>query len=157
MQKLLEQHQVGDRAIRPSDSLSIRNDNERQLVKQLVARYRALSEAERRQVPALLNGIGKLEVVAGDFDAARKDFAAVATLVEDNHVQAEAHFNAYQVCLERRDWPAAIQEFIKAVKLDGKRFASFPVGKYQPQRILARAVSVWPFCASTSTWMRRWS
>ena len=136
VQKLLEQHQLQRREVRPGDSLSIRNDNERQLVKQLVARYRALPEEERRQVPALLNGIGKLEVVAGDFDAARKDFAAVATLVEDNTVQAEAHFNAYQVCLERRDWAAAIQEFVKAVKLDGKRFVSFPVGKYQPQRIL---------------------
>ncbi len=136
VQKLLEQHQLHRREVRPGDSLSIRSDNERQLVKQLVARYRALPEEERRQVPALLNGIGKLEVVAGDFDAACKDFAAVATLVEDNKVQAEAHFNAYQACLERCDWSAAIQEFIKAVKLDAKRFASFPVGKYQPQRIL---------------------
>jgi serine/threonine protein kinase len=136
VQKLLEQHQLQRREVRPGDSLSIRNDNERQLVKQLVARYRALPDEERRQMPALLNGIGKLEVVAGDFDAARKDFDAVATLVEDNKVQAEAYFNAYQACLERRDWPAAIQEFIKAVKLDAKRFASFPVGKYHPQRIL---------------------
>lgn len=39
-------------------------------------------------------------------------------------VQAEAYFNAYQACLERRDWLSAIQEFVKAVKLDAKRFAS---------------------------------
>jgi len=136
VQKLLEQHQLHRREVRPGDSLSIRNDNERQLVKQLVARYRALPEAERRQMPALLNGIGKLEVVAGDFEAARKDFDAVATLVDDNKVQAEAYCNAYQACLERRDWPSAIQELVKVVKLDAKRFAPFPVGKYQPQRIL---------------------
>jgi tetratricopeptide (TPR) repeat protein len=136
VQKLLEQHHLQRREVRPGDSLSIRNDGERQLVKQLVARYRALPEQERRQVPALLNAVGKLEVVAGDFDAARQDFAAVATLVEDNKAQAEAHFNAYQVCLERHDWSAALGEFIQAVKLDAKRFASFPVGKYQPQRIL---------------------
>ncbi len=136
VQKLLEQHQLHRREVRPGDSLSIRNDNERQLVKQLVDRYRALPDAERRQMPALLNGIGKLEVVAGDFDAARKDFDTVATLVDDNKLQAEAYCNAYQACLERRDWPAAIQELVKAVKLDAKRFAPFPVGKYQPQRIL---------------------
>jgi formylglycine-generating enzyme required for sulfatase activity/tRNA A-37 threonylcarbamoyl transferase component Bud32 len=136
VQKLLEQHHLQCREVRPGDSLSIRNDTERQLVKQLVARYRALPEPDRRRVPALLNAVGKLEVVAGDFDAARQDFAAVATMVEDNRGQAEAHFNAYQVCLERRDWSAAIQEFIQAVKLDAKRFASFPVGKYQPVRIL---------------------
>lgn len=136
VQKLLEQYQLHRREVHPRDSLSIRNDSERQLVKQVVERYRALPEAERRQVPALLNGIGKLEVVSGDFDAARQDFAAVATLAEDNKLQAEAHFNAYRACLERHDWSNAVQEFVKAVRLDPKRFATFPVGKYQPRRIL---------------------
>lgn len=77
--KLLDQHQLQGRELRPTDSLSIRNDGERQLVKQLVARYRALPEGERRQSPALLNAVGKLEVVAGDFEAAQQDFQEVAT------------------------------------------------------------------------------
>ncbi len=136
VQEVLKQHQLQRREIRPGDSLSIRTDGERELVKQLVARYRALPESERRQVPALLNAVGKLEVVTGDFEAAVNDFAAVATMVGDTGAQAEAHFNAYQACLERRDWAAAFREFVKAVRLDGKRFATFPVGKYQPQRIL---------------------
>ena len=134
--RALEQHQLQRRELRPSDSLSIRNDGERQLVKQLVARYRALPEAERRQVPELLTGIGKLEVVAGDFDAAQRDFQAVAELEQDNKAQADAHYNAYRVSLEKRDLAVAMQEFIKAVKLDAKRLAPFPVGKYQPIRIL---------------------
>jgi serine/threonine protein kinase/cyclophilin family peptidyl-prolyl cis-trans isomerase len=136
VQKVLEQHQLQRREIRSGDSLSIRSDGERELVKQLVARYRALPEGERRRVPALLNAVGKLEVVTGDFEAASNDFAAVATMVDDTGAQAEAHFNAYQAWLERRDWAAAFREFVKAVRLDGKRFATFPVGKYQPQRIL---------------------
>jgi tetratricopeptide (TPR) repeat protein len=136
VQKLLEQHQLQRRELRRGDSLSIRNDNERQLVKQLVARYRALPEGDRKEVPSLLNAIGKLEVVAGDFDAAQKDFQAVALLEQDNKGQAEAHYNAYLASLEKRDWPGAIQELIKAIKLDGKRFAPFPVGKYHPMRIL---------------------
>ena len=136
VQKLLEQHQLQRRELRPGDSLSIRNDNERQLVKQLVARYRALPEGDRKGVPALLNAVGKLEVVAGDFDAAQKDFQAVALLERDDKAQAEAHHNAYLASLEKRDWPGAIQELVKAVKLDAKRFAPFPVGKYQPIRIL---------------------
>jgi formylglycine-generating enzyme required for sulfatase activity/serine/threonine protein kinase len=136
VQQLLEQHQLQRRELRPGDSLSIRNDNERQLVKQLVARYRALPEADRKEVPALLNAIGKLEVVAGDFDQAQKDFQAVALLDKDNKAQAEAHHNAYLACLEKRDWSGAGQEFVKAVKLDAKRFAPFAVGKYQPVRIL---------------------
>lgn len=134
--KLLDQHQLQRRELRPADSLSIRSDNERQLVKQLVARYRGLPEGERQQVPALLNAIGKLEVVAGDFDAAQKDFQAVALMEPDNKAKAEAHFNAYQTALERRDWNTALRELLSAVKLDAKRFAPFPVGKYHPQRIL---------------------
>jgi serine/threonine protein kinase len=134
--KMLAQHQLHKRELRPGDSLSIRNDNERQLVKRLVARYRGLPEGERREVPALLNAIGKLEVVAGDFDAAQKDFQAVALMETDAKAKAEAHFNAYQTALERRDFDTAMKEFIEAVKLDAKRFAPFPVGKYQPLRIL---------------------
>jgi serine/threonine protein kinase len=134
--KLLEQHQLQRREVRPGDSLSIRNEGERQLVKQLVARYRSLPQGERQNVPALLNAIGKLEVVAGDFEAAQRDFQQVATLVADTGGKAEAHFNAYQTALERRDFDAALKEFIEAVKLDAKRYAPFPVGKYHPLRIL---------------------
>ena len=136
VQKLLEQHQLQRRELRPGDSLSIRSDTERQLVKQLVARYRALPEGDRKGVPALLNAVGKLEVVAGDFDAAQKDFQTVALLEQDDKAQAEAHHNAFLASLAKRDWTEAMQELVKAIKLDGKRFAPFPVGKYQPVRIL---------------------
>ncbi len=136
VQKLLEQRHLHRREVRPGDSLSIRSDAEMQLVKQLVARYRALPEGDRKGAPALLNAVGKLGVVAGDFEAARQDFAAVATMVKDDKAQAEAHHNAYLASLEKRDWPGAIQELVKAIKLDAKRFAPFPVGKYQPVRIL---------------------
>jgi tetratricopeptide (TPR) repeat protein len=136
VQKLLEQHQLQRREVRAGDSLSIRNEGERQLVKQLVARYRSLPQGERQNVPALLNAIGKLEVVAGEFDQAQRDFQQVATMVDDTKAQAEAHFNAYQTALERRDLNAALKEFIEAVKLDAKRYAPFPVGEYHPLRIL---------------------
>jgi hypothetical protein len=134
--QLLEQYRLQRREVRPGDSLSIRDEGERQLVKQLVARYRSLPEGERRNVPALLNAIGKLEVVAGDFDQAQRDFQQVATMVGDTRAKAEAHFNAYQAALERRDFGAALKDLIGAVKLDAKRYAPFPVGKYHPLRIL---------------------
>ena len=134
--KTLETFQLQKRELRASDSLSIRNDAERHLVKQLVARYRSLPEQEKQQTPALLNALGKLEIVAGDFDAAQNDFQQVATLVSDSAAQAEAHYNAYRASLERRDWNTGLQELLKAVKLDGKRFAPFPIDKYQPHRIL---------------------
>jgi tRNA A-37 threonylcarbamoyl transferase component Bud32 len=134
--KLLEQYQLQRRELRPGDSLSIRDDSERQLVKQLVGRYRSLPEADRKRVPALLNAIGKLEVVAGDFEAAQRDFEQVTTLTKDAGVQAEAHFNVYRAAVERREWDAALQAFLQATRLDAKRFAPFPVGKYHPERIL---------------------
>ena len=54
--------------------MSVRNESERQLVKQTTARYRALPEADRLRLPALLHAVGKLEVVAGDYEQARQDF-----------------------------------------------------------------------------------
>jgi serine/threonine protein kinase len=134
--KLLEQYQLEKRALQPGDSLSIRNDNERQLVKEVVARYRGLPEDQRQRTPALLNAIGKLQVVAGDFDAAQRDFQQVATMVSDATEKAEAHFNAYRAALERNDWDTALHELIEAVKLDGRRFALFPGNKYSPKCIL---------------------
>src|SRR5262249_60555266 len=55
--------------LRPRDSLSIRNDGERQLVKQLVSRYRALPEGQRRGVPALLTAPAKPGGASGASDA----------------------------------------------------------------------------------------
>jgi uracil-DNA glycosylase family 4 len=124
------------REVRPRDSLSLRNDGERALAKQLVARYRELSEERRHELPALLNAIGKLEVAAGDFHSAQKDFASLAGLVRDPKARAEAHANAYHAALERRDWATALAELREAVRLDRARFAPFPFEKYQPQRIL---------------------
>ena len=85
----------------------------------------------------MLNALGKLEVATGDFDAAQRDFQTVAQLVaNDPKSQAEAHFNAYQAALERRDWNAALQELFRAFRGDAKRFTPFPVTQYKPQRIL---------------------
>src|SRR5262249_40616982 len=42
------------REVRPRDSLSIRTDQERALVREVIARYRGLPEGQRRQMPALL-------------------------------------------------------------------------------------------------------
>jgi WD40 repeat protein len=136
VQQLLQQHQLQKRELRPSDSLSIRTDKERQLVNEVVARYRSLAEKDRKTAPALLNAIGKLEVVRGDFDAAQRDFRSVAESSSHPELQAEAHFNAYYASLERGEWAEALKELIHAVQADAKRFALFPMGKYKPKRIL---------------------
>ena len=125
-----------NREVRPRDSLSLRNDHERALVKQLVARYRELPDNQRERMPALLNAIGQLEVAAGDFRAAHDDFAAVVGLTGDPRARAEAHANAYHAALEARDWETALAELRQAVQLDPARFAPFPLDKYRPRRIL---------------------
>ncbi len=122
VQQLVERSQLQNREVRPSDSLSIRNEGERQLVKKLVAEYRALPEEQRRN-PSLLNNVGKLEIVAGDFEAAQRDFQAVATMTPEPRAQAEAHYNAYQAALERCAWSEALLELKQASRLDPSRFA----------------------------------
>jgi hypothetical protein len=136
MQMLLDQRQLQNRELRPSDGLSIRNDGERQLVKRLIAEYRSLPEEQRRQSPTLLNNVGKLEVVAGEFEAAQRDFKDAAAMTTGPKTQAEAHFNAYRAALERQEWAEALASLRQATALDSERFAPFPVERYEPQRIL---------------------
>jgi serine/threonine protein kinase len=134
--RLLEQHQLQRRELRLSDSLSVRSDGERQAVRQLVARYRSLPVAEQDRAPALLNALGKLEVMAGDFDAAQRDFQKAAGLAPDAGLRAEAHYHAYQAALQRRDWATALTELQAALALAAPRLAPFPLDKYRPARIL---------------------
>ncbi|HBI43020.1 MAG TPA: hypothetical protein DDY78_09215, partial [Planctomycetales bacterium] len=68
-QVLLRLGQVGMARgeVRPGNSCSIRGEDERRAVKALLARFRELPTEEQRKAPALLNGLGKLQVGAGDF------------------------------------------------------------------------------------------
>ncbi len=134
--RLQERLDLGQAALRPRDSLSIRNDQERFLVRELVMRYRQLPPDERDQLPALLNAIGKLEVANGDFAAAQADFGRVAELVPTPQLESEAHYNVYRACLEQRDWAGALTALQLALAKDPQRFTPFPLDKYAPIRIL---------------------
>lgn len=136
IQQLLEQFQLQNRAVRPSDSMSVRSNGERQQVEDLVGKYRALPEAERLQRPELLNAVGKLEVVTGEFAAAQQDFQAVAQMEGDPKVRAEAYHNAYLAALERGHWGEALDALRNAVQLDPERHAPFPRSHYEARRIL---------------------
>jgi tetratricopeptide (TPR) repeat protein len=125
-----------ERPMRRSDSLSIRTEGERTLVRQVVERYRALPPGQQLQLPALLNAIGRLELAVGDCAAAQTDFQAVARIVNHHPAQALAHFQAYLAALEQRNYPVALAELVEALRLDGRKYAPFPVGRYHPERIL---------------------
>ena len=122
--------------IRPQHSLSIRSEDERAAVKLLLARFRQLPPDQQIHLPALLNGLGKLQVGSGDFAGATQTFVAVANAVTDSPAKAEAHYNAFRAALERRDWATALRELQEAVRLDRRRFEPFPFDKYEPQGIL---------------------
>ncbi len=136
MAGLLEQNKLQHRTVHQGDSLSIRDAKERQAVKDLLARYRSLSAEQRQAAPALLNGLGKLELAIGEFDVAQRAFAQAAAYAPTPAAKAEAHYNAYRAALERKDFDRALAELLRAATLDPARFLPFPMNKYKPQRIL---------------------
>jgi len=122
--------------VRPGNSCSIRGEDERRAVKVLLARFRRLPAEEQRRAPALLNGLGKLQVGAGDFAEARQTFTEVVRVVGDPSDKAEASYNAYRAALEEKQWDAALAALREAGSHDPQRFAPFPLHRYEPKRIL---------------------
>ena len=122
--------------VKPHQSFSIRSEDERTAVKQLLARFRQLPDQQQKQVPALLNGLGKLQFGSQDFEGAKQTFVAVAEEVRDPTAQAEAQFNAYRAALEEKQWADALAAIQKAASLDSQRFAPFPMQRYQPKQLL---------------------
>jgi serine/threonine protein kinase len=132
----LQRFHLLQKDLSPRHSISYQSEEERRRIRELVAQYRRLSEVQRQKLPALLNFVGKLEVVAGEFDAAQADFRQVAGMVAEPNAQAEAHYNAYRAALERRKWDEALAELKQAIALDAARYAPFPLDRYEPERIL---------------------
>ena len=122
--------------LKPQHSFSIRGEDERQAVKALLGRFRGLPVEEQKKVPALLNGLGKLQLGAGDFAEAAHTFAEVIAVVPDPSGKAEASHNAYRVALEEKKYDVALEALQRASFLDGGRFAPFPLHRYEPRRIL---------------------
>jgi tetratricopeptide (TPR) repeat protein len=133
---LLQRLELQNRELRPSDSLSVRSEAEQRRVGQMASDYRALPVDLRRQRPGLQNELGKLEVAAGDFEKAQRDFQDAAAGLTDPKAKAEAHHNAYRAALERQSWAEALEAFKQAVAHDPERFAPYPADKYEPERIL---------------------
>ncbi len=139
--QMLEQQQMHQRPVHAGDSLSIRSDHERAKVKDFLARYRQMPEEQRRTAPALLNGLGKLQVATGDYQSAQEAFTRVAEISPDAQSRAEGHYNAYHAALERAavengSYQVALAELKMALRFDPARFAPFPLEDYEPQRIL---------------------
>jgi len=122
--------------VRATHSCSIRGEDERQAVRALLGRFRTLPPEVQRRVPALLNGLGKLQLGAGDFEGAGRTFAEVAAAVPDTQARAEASYNAYRAALEEKKYDDALEALRRAAGLAPARFAPFPLHRYEPRRIL---------------------
>jgi len=138
LQVLHRLHEAGMQRgeVRPKHAFSIRSEDERQAVRALLASFRELPVEEQRQTPALLNGLGKLQVGAGQFADAHRIFTEVVQVMDAPSGKAEAWYNAYRAALEGKRWDAALEAVRQAAALDPLRFAPFPTQRYQPQRIL---------------------
>ena len=134
--RVLQMHQLETRTLRPSDSLSIGGEVELGQVRELLRLYRAIPAVRRKQLPALLNAVGKLEMIAGDFADANADFRELAALLRDPAAQAEAEYGRFRAAVEQGQWGDALAALVQAASLDRKRFAPFPLSKFEPERIL---------------------
>jgi hypothetical protein len=135
MRRLLEGARMPGGPVRPRDSFSI-HEEERPAVKALLDRFRQLPAEEQRRLPDLLNDLGKLQVGTGDFEGARQAFAEAARVSPESAAGAEARYNAYWAALEQGKWDEALDAIREAASLAPDRFAPFPLGRYQPRRIL---------------------
>ncbi|KOR29010.1 hypothetical protein TI05_15855, partial [Achromatium sp. WMS3] len=119
-------HQPGP--VTPSLTQIIHDPQERQLVRQLLQRFRALPASKQTGLPELLNQLGKLQVATGELQEAKQLFE------EAN--DAEGHYNSYRVALEEQNLDTALAALLQAAKADPQHFAPFPLHKYTPERIL---------------------
>src|SRR6516164_5513414 len=133
---LKRRHDLHPCAVRPRDGLALRRESEREVVQDLVKRFRDLPIEQQRRLPALLNSLAQLEVVVGDLESSQHNFQEVARLVADPISQAEAHHNVYCAALERCDWRGALASLRRAIALDSDTFEPFPFARYEPERIL---------------------
>jgi formylglycine-generating enzyme required for sulfatase activity len=134
--RMEQQLETLSRPMRPGLSLSIRSETERDLARRLLDQFRALPPEQQREMPALINSLGKLQVAAGNAAAAPPLFAQAAAEVCHPSAKAETIFNSYRAALERGDSSAALPLLMEAAGLDPERFAPFRLDKFEPVRIL---------------------
>lgn len=105
-----------------ADSLAPQGDEERQLLRGVLHRYRALPADQQRQLPALLAAVADLLLRTGDTDAAERSYQEVAALVSDRAAQAEAHYHAFRAAAGRQQWDRALASYRRAAELDRARW-----------------------------------
>lgn len=99
-------------------SYSCQDDRERRLVADMLRRYRALDEEQRRQFPQLLLDASRLEIALGDYSSASNDATVAARWLHRPADRAVAHHTRYMAALEAHEWKPALEALRDAVALD---------------------------------------
>ncbi len=153
---LKRRHDLHPCAVRPRDGLSLRKESERELVHELVRRFRNLPVDQQRKLPALLNSLAQLEVVVGELEAGQQDFQEVTRLVSDPISQAEAHHNVYRAALERGDWNEALAALLRRRRSRRPLRAIPPAAGSSRSASWGPAASESPSCARTASRASPW-
>ncbi|MGF1527470.1 MAG: hypothetical protein ACFCBW_11860, partial [Candidatus Competibacterales bacterium] len=133
--------------VSPSLTQVIPDERQRQLVRDLLRQYHALPPKAQGQVPALVNGLGKLVLGSGDAEAAEAAFVHAASELVEPWAKAEAYYMAYQAALEVAHrakyqgrhgstlWEGAFAHLQQAIVHDPQRFSPCP-SRYVLEEIL---------------------
>ena len=136
IRQFAEHNHVRAGEMAPRLTVSITNEQERELLKRLRDEYRKLP-AEQQNIDSLMLLADSLSA-AGQFGPAQ-ELRAVAVrraAAEKNSREAEAQFKTYRDACEQGQWDAALPALLEAARLDPARFRPFPLKQYVPQQIL---------------------
>ena len=136
VQQALEKIDALSGEIKPHHSCSIHSPEEKLLVKQILRQFRELTVEEKEAFPALINGVGKLEVATGAIEEGEKLFCEAEKVAGNASAKAEVLFNSYQAALEQKKWDMALSYLSQSLQLAPDRFRCIPMDNYLPTKIL---------------------
>lgn len=110
--------------------------DDRPLVKQWSAAFRALPPAKQLALADVLNRLARVEWAVGEFQSAQRDFQILADQSTTPEQQAQAYYHAYLAALERPNLTDALRNLHAAIAI-APQLAPVPVEQFQVERILA--------------------
>jgi hypothetical protein len=137
LRELLAGYELEGAAPPQPASLPYRAAEDRQNFKVWAGVIHALPAQDQQRMPSLLRLLAWAEWGWGEFLAAQRDFHNLAEALEEPSAKASAYYQAYLCALERPHLTDALYELRFALAYEPRRYAPFPLNKYEPDRLLA--------------------
>lgn len=125
----------GDLPLRPA-SATYRTPEDRQNFRKWGGVIHALPPTDQQKMPALLRLLARAAWALGEFQSAQRDYHNLAEALTDPTAKAEAYYQAYLAAVERPHLHDALYELKFALALEPRRYAPFPLDKYDPEKLL---------------------